>query len=123
MREPSRAPFYAGLYPGLCDIARAHGYALAVHGSMQRDLDLIAAPWTEQAGSADLLVEAIRQHLGALGFGELLEFESKLPPDRAAEIVARTKDADHSTKPHGRRAWSLYLACGSYIDLSVMPRL
>ena len=52
-------------------------------------------------------ITSVNQALGALGFGELLEFESKPPPDRAAEIVARTKDADHSIKPHGRRAWSL----------------
>lgn len=120
MKEPSRAPFYAGIYPGLCDVARAHGYALAIHGTLQRDLDLLAVPWMEEAAAVERLVDAIREHLGALGYAELLEFQG-LPADQAAAIAAGAKNPDTSVKPHGRRAWSLYLAHGSYIDLSVFP--
>jgi hypothetical protein len=39
------APVYVGLYPELANIAKDHGYALAVHGSVNRDFDLIAVPW------------------------------------------------------------------------------
>lgn len=46
MKPPTRAPFFACIYHGLCDVARARGYALAIHGTVTSDLDLIAVPWT-----------------------------------------------------------------------------
>jgi hypothetical protein len=44
-------------------VARQHGYALALHGSLGRDVDLLAVPWVESAVSADALVEALRAGL------------------------------------------------------------
>ena len=32
-------------------IARKHGWAIGVHGSLKRDIDLIAVPWTWEAVS------------------------------------------------------------------------
>lgn len=43
---------YKAMLPGLQKAARECGYALAVHGSMSRDLDLIAVPWVEDAKPA-----------------------------------------------------------------------
>ena len=40
-------------------LAREVGYAIGVHGSQERDLDLIAAPWTEAAVSAEELANHI----------------------------------------------------------------
>lgn len=40
-------------------VARRHGYAIGVHGSMSRDLDLIAVPWVESASSPDELLKEI----------------------------------------------------------------
>lgn len=89
--------------------AREKGYAVALHGSVARDIDLVAIPWTESAASAhelvESVVEAIREANGGVGWME--------------------GDAFHALtgekKPHGRRAWSIYVE-GTYIDLSVMPR-
>lgn len=101
--EPSasRAPAYAGLIPMLADVAREHGYALAVHGSMQRDLDLLAAPWTEQASDAETLVAALHDRV---------RWMAEAPPDGPTE------------QPHGRRSWAITLYGGPYLDVSVMPR-
>jgi hypothetical protein len=41
-------------------VARSKGYALAVHGSLARDIDLVAVPWVEEAASAAELAEAVR---------------------------------------------------------------
>lgn len=96
---PSYAPVYAAaLYPYLATIARKHGYALAVHGSLQRDFDLVAVPWTPDAGSPEELIAAIR---------DLYAVDSVSAPD---------------TKSHGRVAYSLVLGFGAFIDLSFMPR-
>ena len=64
MKEPTRAPAYACMYHGLCDTARKHGYALAIHGTMTTDLDLVAIPWTDEAADVDTLVAALRWHVG-----------------------------------------------------------
>lgn len=31
------------------ELAKEIGYAIGAHGSLERDLDLIAAPWSEEA--------------------------------------------------------------------------
>lgn len=44
--KPNYAPVYAAaLYPELAKIFQKHGYALAAHGSLAKDFDLIAIPW------------------------------------------------------------------------------
>lgn len=52
-------PYTAALYPGLAAICHQHGYALAVHGSLARDLDLIAVPWAETVSHRDEVIKAI----------------------------------------------------------------
>lgn len=111
MRAPP--PCYAVMYPVLVEIAKRHGYALAVHGSMTRDFDLLAAPWTEDAGEPQAMIEEMRE--AAQGVYTHHDFDHLLTPDRVA-----------SKKPHGRQAWSVHLtnkgAFGPYLDISVMPR-
>lgn len=90
------------------DAAQACGYALTEHGSLARDIDLVAVPWTEEAKSADEVAEAIRAAAAGVNNGACFEASAdKLP----------------RAKPHGRRAWAFHLGGGPYIDLSVMPRL
>lgn len=120
MKPPTRAPFYAAMYHGLCDTARQHGYALAIHGTVTSDLDLIACPWTDQAVSAEALRDALMAHINACDYeGSLVRFG--LSREEARQIAARSA-ADKTEKPHGRIAWNLYLDNGCKVDLSVMPR-
>lgn len=102
MKSPSIAPAYACLYPGLAEVARSHGYALAIHGSVSTDLDLIAVPWTEYPSSAETLAHAITEHA-------------------AACLTVGCRGGNPERKPHGRLAWHLSLDAGACIDLSVMP--
>lgn len=90
------------------EAARAKGYAIGVHGSLARDIDLIAAPWSDWAAPADELAEAVR--LAA----EQATGAAFLAPHSAAEFPR--------PKPHGRLCWSFHLGGGPYIDLSVLPR-
>lgn len=46
-------------------LAREVGYAIGVHGSQERDLDLIAAPWTDDALQAEDLLRHIAQGINA----------------------------------------------------------
>jgi len=112
MKQPSIAPAYAFLYPILCEAARAKGYALGMHGTLQRDLDVIAVPWTEDAASTDDLVAAIKQACDGFIFGA---------PEDPNDVGAPYVSPAH--RPHGRLAWSIYITDRVYVDLSVMPRL
>ena len=56
--------YYESILPGMREEARAHGYALAVHGSMTHDLDLIALAWSARASSPAVVADAVA---GAIG--------------------------------------------------------
>jgi len=103
MKDPNNGPFYAaGLYPKLCKVAREHGYALAVHGSVGTDFDLIAVPWTDEAADPQNVVEAILQ-----------KFAFKDIP----------RQHEPSSKPHGRIAYKLHMSFGDCaLDISFTPR-
>lgn len=84
--------------------ARNQGYALAVHGSLLRDIDLLAAPWTPEAKSPRQLKDELAKLLRSLNRGK---------------GVSASRRA--TRKPHGRAAYTIYFG-GTYIDLSIMPR-
>lgn len=98
------APWYAFAYAKLDRIAHRHGYALALHGSMARDLDLIAVPWTEDADPPEKLLRSIARFITA----------------GAKDI---RYDVPHaSKKPHGRLAYTFPLGMSDqFLDVSVMP--
>lgn len=106
MKPPTRAPAYACIYHGLAEVARKLGYALAIHGSVLTDLDLIAVPWVPEAVPAEELVEAIKKHVDCCGVN--------------MDDVGVEHDA--VIKPHGRLAWKLVMEAGGSVDLSVLPR-
>lgn len=82
--------------------ARQLGYALCIHGSMTRDLDLVACPWTYDAVPPFDLAQALCEEVGG---------------------AIDPHDIGNPTgKPHGRLAWRIHCGGGPYIDLSVMPR-
>ena len=121
MKPATRAPFFACLYHGLCDVARAKGYALAIHGTVTTDLDLIACPWVDDAAPAEELKDALMAHLGACDYEGLLRRQGYTEAE-AQQILEAQGKATATPKPHGRVAWNLYMDFGAKVDLSVMPR-
>ena len=97
------APVYTVLYIGMKKIAEKHGYALTLHGSMNRDLDVLAVPWIEDADEPEILLEEFRKKYD-------MRYEFDEP-----------KYGNCSNKPHGRKAYTLMLNGPYYIDLSIMP--
>jgi hypothetical protein len=55
-----RAVFYAALWNDLRQAALDKGWALALHGSLASDMDIMAMPWTESAASDIEMIEAIK---------------------------------------------------------------
>lgn len=86
-------------FRALWGAARKCGYSIGLHGSMRRDCDLIACPWTDDAEDPDTLIAALCD---------------------AIDAHPRT---DREQKPHGRIAVILLGdAWVKPIDLSIMPR-
>jgi hypothetical protein len=105
----------ARLVEPLREVARRYGYALGVHGSLARDIDLIAAPWANIACSTHpvTLAEAIREKAAELNGG--IAFQK--PGEDTWWFIAGCPGA----KPHGRLQWTFHLGGGPYIDLCVLP--
>lgn len=96
---------YPKVIPWVREIARKHGYSIAVHGSQLRDLDLVATPWTKWAVDPEKLAHSVWAAL----------------PGR------RIVFPEPEQKPHGRKAWLLHFWSDApgllTIDLSIMPRI
>lgn len=94
--------FYSILFNPMKRAAIECGYALTMHGSMHRDMDLIAVPWVEDAKPVEELVKAIN------------------------ECIGETIWKDHNLqtgekKPHGRICYTLSIGGDWFIDLSIIP--
>lgn len=61
MNRPNNAPIYAGIYQDLAKLFHNHGYALAIHGSLARDFDLIAIPWNDPVSFPQDVVDSLCQ--------------------------------------------------------------
>lgn len=98
MKAPTNGPLFMGMYKELCEVARKHGYAMAVHGSLIRDFDIVCIPWAEIVSTPDKVIKAL---------GEEYRIERVQEPTQ---------------KNHGRVAYVIHFAFGDcYIDLSFMP--
>lgn len=92
--------YAAAMYPGLAAIFHRHGYALAVHGSLARDLDLIAVPWAEVVSAPEVVLQQVTTEWAVRLAGD---------PER---------------KNHGRVAYTVSVGFGECaIDLSFLPTL
>lgn len=109
MKRASAATVYATVYPFLQEVARAHGYALALHGSMVRDMDVVAVPWHTECSEPDTLAKAMQDALGHYCGKSGKEYTwGEIPRD---------------TKPHNRTAYTLRFGSNDplfWVDLSVV---
>lgn len=98
MKHANYAPVYCALYPELAEVAREHGYALSIHGSLARDFDLVCLPWGETVLEPQAVVNAMVDRLAIHQVG------------------------GHTHKNHGRIAYTLSIVHGECaIDLSFFP--
>lgn len=108
--------FYAHCFEVLKMIAKDFGYNLVLHGSMNRDLDLIAIPWEEEIGDVNKMIRMFANVIG----GVPIDLD-----DNDKVLITQYK------KPHGRIVYIINLNRGEfkgddpqyYLDISVMPIL
>lgn len=89
---------FANLIGPLRQVCADLGYAITVHGSLRRDIDLVAVPWVKGAAGRDALLAAICQTCDAIPGCD-----------------------GWRARPHGRMAHIVHLPSNTYLDLSVMP--
>lgn len=95
------------MLPKIRGVARALGYTIAIHGTFDRDYDLVAIPWIKEAVDSDTLAMAVYKAAGAIRW--------------------RCWQDDGVIKPHGRKTYCFdwdreNYESKNYCDLSVMPR-
>jgi hypothetical protein len=112
---------YELLIGPLREKARELGYAIGVHGTLKRDIDLIACPWSNGAVDPRQLAEQLRL---------VVEKVNGYAQPGAREVSEYFLDGCPGGKDHGRLCWTWFLdktgsddCRGPYIDLSVMPRI
>jgi len=120
MQKPKhfKPGLYAMFYEQMKNIAMEYGYNLVVHGSMNRDLDLIAIPWTNECcfTKEQLMIKEFQQYLTGV------------------ELTSQNKEVTFTTLPGGRHAYVISLNRGDrhgewvrfedsqyYLDISVTP--
>lgn len=98
MKPANYAPIYACVYAQLSEIARSHGYAMAAHGSLAADFDLVCIPWVLGASDPQSVVDEITSSFAINQVGK---------PE---------------PKEHGRIAYTISFSFGECrLDLSFMP--
>ena len=98
---------YAQLLPKIRGAAKGLGYAIAIHGSMRSDFDLLAVPWVPEARPAQDLVKAVAEAVHGFVIGD---------------VDSRGSLEEPTNQPHGRKSWNICWGGKPMIDLSVMPR-
>lgn len=91
MEKPIHAKpsLYAFYFEVIKEIGLKYGYNIVLHGSMNRDLDLIAIPWVEIIGDKDEMIIEIASVIGG----------TILIQNRSVE---NPKGELYSTRPHNR---------------------
>ena len=100
-KKPTHAKpsLYAYYFLSLKEIAVQFGYNLVLHGSLNRDLDLIAIPWSDNPKDELSLITALAEHLGGMVMYKGIDGE---------------KNSASSTLPGGRTNYVIDLNRGGY---------
>jgi hypothetical protein len=81
-----RASIYANFIPILRKEAERSGYAMAIHGSMINDLDLICVPWVEKVVTPKTLIRRLMKKYNCL---EIQKSKiQKKPHGRIAVVIS-----------------------------------
>lgn len=102
----AKPSYYAIMFEPLKEIALKYGYNLVLHGSLNRDMDLIAIPWQETLGSVDEMIDEFCQYVG----GEVCLFNHRIAED------GKITGDRFTPKPHGRVCYVIDIYRGGYLN-------
>lgn len=93
-----RAAFYAAMWDDLRQSALDKGWALALHGSLANDMDIMAMPWTKDAAPVWDMIFALKKCF-----------------DKPKEI-----EVSESYMPNNRRVFALSIWADFYLDINII---
>lgn len=102
---------YSLFYEMLKQIALQYGYNLVVHGSMQRDLDLIAIPWVDNPKPEYEMIQDFEMYL--TGYRGMKPDFSVLPGGRHAYVINLNRGDKNGE-------WVRFEDREYYLDISVV---
>lgn len=98
-----RATFYAAIWNDLMHAAMYKGWALALHGSLNSDMDIMAMPWTDDAKSVDEMISALENCLTQPTLGILW----------SPTIISYDK-------PNNRVVYTIHIFGDFYLDVNII---
>lgn len=110
---------YVGLFDRLAKTGKEHGYALALHGSLSNDMDIMAMPWTHDAIPLPKLIEKLHDAMTFLRVDVAMD-NGFYGGEGYFKDHSRITGPEY--KPHNRLAWSIHLGMGARLDISAMQR-
>jgi hypothetical protein len=107
--------FYAFVYESLKAIAKEYGYNLVLHGSMHRDLDLIAIPWSDEAGDELTMIKHFDREINGIERIEAKQYLFSILPGGRKSYVINVR--------RGEKFNGVWDDAQYYFDISITPRL
>lgn len=128
MSKPTHAKpsLYAYYFYDLKEIAKEYGYNLVLHGSLNRDLDLIAIPWVDDPKDEFEMINAFNKHLNGyttdIQYRDSIYLYKVLPGGRHCYVVNLNRGGYKRTNK-GEVTDPIEFTSDPeyYIDISVTP--
>lgn len=125
----AKPSLYAFYFDYIKEIGLKYGYNIVLHGSINRDLDLIAIPWVENIGNRELMIDEIAELIGGNVMmqdrsvnDEIGVRFSEMPHGRVIYIININRD--FKAKFNGfKTVIQEYADPQYYIDISVIKNL
>lgn len=116
----AKPSLYAYYFLQLKEIAIEYGYNLVVHGSMNRDLDLIAIPWVDDPKDEFEMINALAKYITGYTSDQKETYLHKILPGGRGSYVINLNRGGYQKNNEGE---PLYIEDPQYyIDISVTPR-
>lgn len=96
-----RAAFYACMWDDIRQCAMDNGWAVALHGSLNSDMDIMAMPWVEET----------------ISFEELTKEISEL---FVGNFISENYVITYDEKPHNRIVATIPIFADFYLDISAI---
>ena len=122
----AKPSLYAYYFFELKEIAKEFGYNLVLHGSLARDLDLIAIPWVDNPKPELELIHALSRYIvgaqAAEGHESSIYLISKLPGGRTSYVINVNRSGYRRDNKGDLKEPIEYTPDPEYyIDISVTP--
>lgn len=115
MSKPThvKPSFYAFIYKEAKELALKYGYNLVLHGSMNRDLDLIAIPWVDDPKPEIDFIRALDVYLNPYTIINDTYLFSVLPGGRHSYVIDINRGG----------SWNHFQDDQYYLDISFTPNI